>query len=111
MLILTGGAGFIGSCFLAALNAAGREDVLVVDSLGGGQKWKNLVGKKYIGIVGKEDFREMLGVGELEEVDAVVHMGACSSTTEKDADYLYDNNYLYSIDVAEFAGYTATKRK
>ena len=103
MLILTGGAGFIGSCFLAALNAAGREDVVVVDSLGSGHKWKNLVGKKFIGIVGKEDFLEMLGTEDLDEVDAVVHMGACSSTTETDADYLYSNNYLYSIDVAEFA--------
>lgn len=103
MIVLTGGAGFIGSCFLASLNAAGRNDVLVVDSLGKGEKWKNLVGKEFIGIVGKEEFRDMMTVGGVEDVEAVVHMGACSSTTETDADYLYDNNYRYSVDVAEFA--------
>ncbi|MBK7034265.1 MAG: ADP-glyceromanno-heptose 6-epimerase [Ignavibacteria bacterium] len=103
MIVLTGGAGFIGSCFLASLNAAGREDVLIVDSLGTGNKWKNLVDRTFIGIVGKEEFRDMMAVGDVEDVEAVVHMGACSSTTETDADYLYDNNYLYSIDVAEFA--------
>lgn len=104
MIILTGGAGFIGSCFLATLNAAGRKDVLIVDSLGNGSKWKNLVGRSYIDIVSKEDFREMMAIGGFEEsVDAVVHLGACSSTTETNADYLYDNNYQYSVDVAEFA--------
>lgn len=103
MIVLTGGAGFIGSCFLAALNAAGRTDVLVVDSLGKGEKWKNLVGRVFIGMVGKEEFRDMMAVGDVEDVEAVIHMGACSSTTETDADYLYDNNYRYSVDVAEFA--------
>lgn len=103
MIVLTGGAGFIGSCFLASLNAAGREDVLIVDSLGTGNKWKNLVDRTFIGIVGKEEFRDMMAAGDVEDVEAVVHMGACSSTTETDADYLYDNNYLYSIDIAEFA--------
>ncbi|MCX6140703.1 MAG: ADP-glyceromanno-heptose 6-epimerase [Candidatus Kapabacteria bacterium] len=103
MIVLTGGAGFIGSCFLESLNAAGREDVLVVDSFGNGTKWKNLVGRKFIDIVGKEEFRDMMAVGDVEDVDVVIHMGACSSTTETDADYLYDNNYRYSVDIAEFA--------
>jgi len=103
MIILTGGAGFIGSCMLWQLNAIGQTDVLVVDSLGSGSKWKNLVGKTYIDIVSKEDFRELMAIGGLEDVEAVIHMGACSSTTETNADYLYDNNYLYSVDVAEFA--------
>ncbi|MBU3698621.1 MAG: ADP-glyceromanno-heptose 6-epimerase [Candidatus Kapabacteria bacterium] len=104
MIILTGGAGFIGSCFLSTLNAAGREDVLIVDSLGNGQKWKNLVGKTYIDIVSKDDFRDMMALGDFDEsIDAIIHLGACSSTTETSADYLYDNNYQYSVDVAEFA--------
>lgn len=104
MIILTGGAGFIGSCFLGRLNAAGRTDVLIVDSLGEGQKWKNLVGKTYIDIVSKDEFRDLMALGEFDvDVDAVVHLGACSSTTETDADYLYDNNYQYSVEVAEFA--------
>ncbi len=103
MIILTGGAGFIGSCFLAHLNAAGRNDVLIVDSLGSGLKWKNLVDRTYIDIVSKKDFRELMAMGGLDGVEAVVHLGACSATTETDADYLYDNNYQYSVDVAEFA--------
>jgi ADP-L-glycero-D-manno-heptose 6-epimerase len=104
MIILTGGAGFIGSCMLASLNAAGREDVLVVDSLGTGSKWKNLVDRSFIGIVSKQEFRDMMAVGDVDDdVEAVIHLGACSSTTEPDADYLYDNNYRYSVDVAEFA--------
>ncbi len=103
MIILTGGAGFIGSCFLAELNAAGREDVLIVDSLRSGSKWKNLVNRKYIDIVSKGDFLDLIEGGELAGVDAVVHMGACSSTTETNADYLYENNYRYSVMVAEFA--------
>lgn len=104
MIILTGGAGFIGSCMLEALNKAGRQDVLIVDSLGKGQKWKNLVGKTYIEIVSKQEFRGMMQADAFDDiVEAVIHLGACSSTTESDADYLYDNNYLYSVDVAEFA--------
>lgn len=104
MIILTGGAGFIGSCVLTALNAAGRSDVLIVDSLRHGSKWKNLVGKQFIDIVSKEEFRTSIGMDGVEiDVDAVIHLGACSATTETDADYLFDNNYRYSIDVAEFA--------
>jgi len=104
MIVLTGGAGFIGSCLLATLNASGHKDVLIVDSLGSsGEKWKNLVGKTFIDIVSKEDFRDQMLVGDVGDVSAVIHMGACSATTETDADYLYDNNTKYSIDVAEFA--------
>jgi ADP-L-glycero-D-manno-heptose 6-epimerase len=104
MIVLTGGAGFIGSCLLATLNARGHEDVLIVDSLGSaGEKWKNLVGKTFIDIVSKEDFRDQMLVGDVGDVRALIHMGACSATTETDADYLYDNNTKYSIDVAEFA--------
>lgn len=104
MIILTGGAGFIGSRILAALNAEGRSDVLIVDAFGTGSKWRNLVGTSFIDIVSKEDFREQMALGEFEGgVESIVHMGACSSTTEKDADYLYDNNYRYSTEVAQFA--------
>lgn len=104
MIVLTGGAGFIGSCVLRALNDAGRHDVLIVDSLRSGTKWKNLVGKKFVDILSKEQFRAAIGSEALDvDIDAVIHLGACSSTTETDADYLYDNNYLYSVDLAEFA--------
>lgn len=106
MIILTGGAGFIGSCVLDALNRAGHADVLIVDSLGNGEKWRNLVGRSYLDLVSKQDFREIMASGEqldLGSVDTVIHLGACSATTERDADYLYDNNFQFSCDVAEFA--------
>lgn len=103
MVVLTGGAGFIGSCMLSALNAAGRNDVLIVDALRTGEKWKNLVGHSFIDIVSKETFRERMIVGDVDAVDTVIHMGACSTTTERDADYLYDNNFRYSTEIAEFA--------
>lgn len=106
MIILTGGAGFIGSCVLHALNDAGRTDVLIVDALRTGEKWKNLVGRSYLDIVSKEEFRELMAnddQADLGTVDAVIHLGACSATTERDADYLYDNNFQFSCDVAEFA--------
>lgn len=110
MIILTGGAGFIGSCMLDALNKAGRHNVLIVDSLGTGQKWKNLIGKTYIEIVSKQDFRSMMNADAFDDaVEAVIHLGACSSTTETNADYLYDNNYLYSVEVAEFAAGKGTR--
>lgn len=89
---------------LAELNASGSNDVLIVDSLGNGQKWKNLVGKTYLDIVSKQEFRGFMDAGAFDDtVEAVIHLGACSSTTETNADYLYDNNYQYSIEVAEFA--------
>ncbi len=103
MIVLTGGAGFVGSCMLSALNAAGRNDVLIVDALRTGEKWKNLVGHSFIDIVSKETFRERMMLGDVDAVDTVIHMGACSTTTERDADYLYDNNFRYSTEIAEFA--------
>ena len=103
MIVLTGGAGFIGSCILSALNASGRDDVLIVDSLRSGEKWKNLVDHTYLDIVSKEHFREQMMLDEVDEIDTVIHMGACSTTTERDADYLYDNNYRYSCEIADFA--------
>jgi ADP-L-glycero-D-manno-heptose 6-epimerase len=99
MIILTGGAGFIGSGVLRLLNEAGKHEILVVDHLGGTEKWKNLVGKRFLEYVPKDQFLEQLlggAFGEGNEVEAVVHLGACSSTTETDADYLYRNNFKYS---------------
>ncbi|MBX3043828.1 MAG: ADP-glyceromanno-heptose 6-epimerase [Candidatus Kapabacteria bacterium] len=103
MIVLTGGAGFIGSCFLKTLNDKGISDVLVVDRLGNGTKWKNLTGKKFERFENKVVFRENLKNGKYDgQITAVFHFGACSSTTETDNDYLIDNNYQYSIDLAEF---------
>lgn len=104
MIILTGGAGFIGSCFLQKLNSKGINNILVVDNLAQTDKWKNLIGKKYLGYEHKSDFIERLEFGELNgQVEAIFHIGACSTTTETDIDYLYDNNVNYSRVLAEFA--------
>lgn len=100
MIIITGGAGFIGSCLLADLNAAGQNDILVVDQLGTGAKWKNLVGKHYADFLTKDDFRDLFNSNaDFGEISTVFHLGACSTTTEKDADYLMDNNYRYSKEL------------
>lgn len=104
MIVLTGGAGFIGSCFLKTLNNKGISDVLVVDHIGNSNKWRNLLGKDFNGIIHKNDFRNMLLAGKFDgKIEAIFHFGACSSTTENNSDYLLDNNYSYSIDLAEFA--------
>ncbi len=105
MIVVTGGAGFIGSCLIKHLNDKGIKDILVVDSFGKGNKWKNLVGKKYIDFMNKDDFRNLLAdEGNFPfDVEAIIHLGACSSTTENDVDYLFDNNYQYSKDLALFA--------
>lgn len=103
MIVLTGGAGFIGSCMLATLNAAGYTDVLIVDSLRSADKWKNLAGHSYLDIISKDNFRELMMTGANEGIETLIHFGACSTTTERNADYLYDNNTRYSREVAEFA--------
>lgn len=104
MIVLTGGAGFIGSCFLKTLNDKGVYDAVVVDTLGTGLKWKNLVGKRFSAIVSPQRFREQcLNDSLAPAIDTIVHLGACSTTTERDADYLLDNNTQYSIDIATAA--------
>ncbi len=104
MLVLTGGAGFIGSCFLRKLNDEGIKDILVVDNLGTHEKWKNLLGKKFKYYYNKDEFRQKLKQREFAAgINAIIHFGACSSTTETDAEYLLDNNLAYSIDLAEYA--------
>ncbi|MCB0325163.1 MAG: ADP-glyceromanno-heptose 6-epimerase [Bdellovibrionales bacterium] len=107
MIILTGGAGFIGSAFLAKLNEAGADDILVVDDLSpseGAEKWRNLNGKRFRDYLHKDQFAELLDSNSLHgDVTAVVHLGACSSTTETDAEYMLQNNYRYTKMVAEWS--------
>ena len=105
MYIVTGGAGFIGSAVLWKLNQEGIDDILVVDNLGRTDKWKNLVNRRYIDYIHKSAFLPMLQQGKFDAVDAVIHMGACSSTSEQDADFLMDNNFHYSTALAEYALY------
>ena len=105
MYIVTGGAGFIGSAMVWKLNQMGIDDVWIVDRLGNGSKWKNLVGLKYSEILTPDDFLDSIFEHERlpGNTDAVIHLGACSSTTERDAGYLLNNNFRFSRSVAEVA--------
>jgi ADP-L-glycero-D-manno-heptose 6-epimerase len=104
MIVVTGGAGFIGSAFVWRLNQEGIDDIVIVDSLGTDDKWKNLVNRRFTDYIHKDDFLRMICDDAVPfEVSAVVHMGACSSTTERDADYLWKNNFLYTKTLAEWA--------
>ncbi|MEF2229962.1 MAG: ADP-glyceromanno-heptose 6-epimerase [Pseudodesulfovibrio sp.] len=97
MYIVTGGAGFIGSAMVWKLNAMGIEDILVVDNLSTSEKWNNLVGLKYEDYLHRDQFLKFILEDEDRfETKAVIHMGACSSTTERNADFLMENNYRYT---------------
>jgi ADP-L-glycero-D-manno-heptose 6-epimerase len=104
MIIVTGGAGFIGSALIAALNKRQITDILVVDELGTDQKWKNLRNLSFADYVEKDDFLEMVIEDKLDSsIDAVFHLGACSDTTETNASFLIKNNYEYSKLLAQWA--------
>jgi len=101
---MTGGAGFIGSALIAALNKRGITDILVVDRLGSDQRWKNLVNLRFADYIDKEDFLEMVSEDMLPfSVDVVFHLGACSSTTETDVSFLMDNNFEYTKQLAQWS--------
>ncbi|MGA7800868.1 MAG: ADP-glyceromanno-heptose 6-epimerase [Gammaproteobacteria bacterium] len=97
MIIVTGGAGFIGANIVAALNGRGRTDILVVDNLANGVKFKNLADCEIQDYMDKEDFLARVQAGmDFGSIDGVFHEGACSSTTEWDGRYMMRNNYEYS---------------
>jgi ADP-L-glycero-D-manno-heptose 6-epimerase len=103
MIVVTGGAGFIGSAIVWKLNQLGKTNIIIVDELGKDEKWKNLVGLKYEDFVNKLEFIEQILDDVIPyNVDAIIHMGANSSTTEKDADHLMDNNYNYTKELAKY---------
>ncbi|QIZ45556.1 ADP-glyceromanno-heptose 6-epimerase [Dickeya zeae] len=103
MIIVTGGAGFIGSNIVKALNDNGHRDILVVDNLKDGTKFVNLVDLDIADYMDKEDFIASIVAGDdLGDIDAIFHEGACSSTTEWDGKYMMDNNYQYSKEVLHY---------
>lgn len=103
MILVTGGAGFIGSNIVKALNAQGRKDILVVDNLKNGKKFINIADCDIADYLDKEDFQARIFAEEgLPKIDCVFHEGACSATTEWDGKYVMDNNYEYSKDLLHF---------
>lgn len=102
MIIVTGGAGFIGSALVWKLNSLGQDDILVVDELGTSEKWQNLASLRFSDYLHKDEFRRRVERDELGKPQAVVHLGACSSTTERDSDFLMENNFRYTRTLAEW---------
>jgi ADP-L-glycero-D-manno-heptose 6-epimerase len=110
LIIVTGGAGFIGSNLVHELNRIGERDILVVDNLApaanlSGPKFLNLAGAQYADYMDKAEFRKALAAGAFASagVRAILHQGACSNTLEDDGRYMMDNNYTYSKEVLAYA--------
>jgi ADP-L-glycero-D-manno-heptose 6-epimerase len=110
LIIVTGGAGFIGSNLVHELNRIGERDILVVDNLApapnlSGPKFLNLAGAEYADYMDKTEFRRALAAGTFANtgVRAILHQGACSNTLEDDGRYMMDNNFTYSKELLRFA--------
>lgn len=101
-IVVTGAAGFIGRNVVAELNARGYDNLLLVDSLGHDEKWRNLLGLEYEDLLDPDEFLTSVEKGRITELDALIHLGACSSTTEHDADFLLQNNYHYTRTVCDY---------
>jgi len=102
-IILTGGAGFIGSCFLWKLNSMGIQDIFVVDTGPSPDTYPNLKKKKFNAYLTREELLTRLKAGQLNEVDGIIHLGACSDTTEMDRAFLAKNNLGYSQELCKWA--------
>ena len=101
-IVVTGAAGMIGSSVVRHLNDLGMTHLLLVDDLKFGDKWKNLVGKQFADLISKNALLSWLSE-KGSVVDAIIHLGACSDTVETDADYLLENNFHYTVRLAEWA--------
>jgi len=104
-ILVTGGAGFIGSALIWQLNQRGCTDIVVADILGNDEKWKNLVPLQFADYIEAPVLRARIGANAdaLGRFDTVYHLGACSSTTERNASYLADNNTAWTTELAGWA--------
>jgi ADP-L-glycero-D-manno-heptose 6-epimerase len=103
MIVVTGGAGFIGSAIVWKLNQLTKTNIIIVDELGKDEKWKSLVGLRYEDFIHKNVFIEQVMDDVIPYyIEAIIHMGANSSTTEKDADHLMTNNFQYTKELAKY---------
>lgn len=104
MIIVTGGAGFIGSNIVKELNRRGRRDILIVDDLKDGLNYKNLRGLQFVDYQHKDDFLQSTENDDFDgtDIDAVFHEGACSDTMEYDVNFMMRTNYEYSKSLLHF---------
>ncbi|MFA5521659.1 MAG: ADP-glyceromanno-heptose 6-epimerase [Castellaniella sp.] len=102
MIVITGAAGFIGSNLIAGLNRAGHSDILAVDDLSDGDKFINLARGRIADYLHKDEFRARLARGAFGRLEAVLHQGACSDTTERDGHFMMDNNYRVTREVFDY---------
>jgi ADP-L-glycero-D-manno-heptose 6-epimerase len=102
-IIVTGAAGFIGRNVVAELNRRGQQELILTDQLGTDEKWGNLRGLFYEDILSPGAFLDRIERGQFRDAQTIIHLGACSSTTERDADYLVENNYRYTRRLCEFS--------
>ena len=98
-IVVTGAAGFIGSNIIRGLNARGIDDIIAVDDLTEGDKFKNLADLQIADYVDADDFYDLFAEGAFGDVEAVFHEGACSDTMEPDGKYMMDNNYTLSCEL------------
>ena len=102
-VLVTGGAGFIGSALVWALNRRGCDDIVVCDRLGADEKWRNLAPLRFAEFVEADVLLARLQSRKLGKLDLVLHMGACSSTTERDAGFLFRNNFEFTRNLADWS--------